>query len=253
MAFGRGGATANIWLLEFARSVLTRLTFGTKADSYPAWSPDGRQIAFSSNRSGVFQIYRKDASGGGQEEQLTSGSNDKIVTDWSRDGKYLLYTQIDSKTSLDLWALPLDGDRKPVPVLQSPSLESGGQFSPDGKWIAYFSTESGQSEVYIRAFPSSPGKWQISNRGGAIPRWRADGKELFYVSADLKMMSVTIRASAASAEADTPRELFAALVAPLTSSYDVTADGQRFLLLELPGAQSGAPLTIVVNWQAGLK
>src|ERR1700674_3868764 len=198
VAFGRGGLAANIWLLEFARSVLTRLTFGTKADSYPVWSPDGRQIAFSSNRSGVLQIYRKDAGGGRQEEQLTSGPNDKLVTDWSRDGKYLLYSQNDPKTSLDLWALPLDGDRRPAPVLQGPFFESGGQFSPDGKWIAYHSTESGRFEVYIRAFPSSAGKWQISNRGGgAIPRWRGDGKELFYMSSDFKMMAVTIRASAA--------------------------------------------------------
>jgi eukaryotic-like serine/threonine-protein kinase len=254
VAFGRGLTTANIWLLEFARSVLTRLTFGTKADSNPVWSPDGRQIAFSSNRSGVLQIYRKDAGGGGQEEQLTSGPNDKYVTDWSRDGKYLLYSQSDPKTSLDLWALPLDGDRKPVPVLQSPFLEYGGQFSPDGKWIAYDSNESGRTDVYIRAFPSSPGKWQVSNRGGGIPRWRADGKELFYVSSDFKMMAVTIRASAASVEADTPRELFAALVAGLISPYDVAADGQRFLLMERPEAQGGAsPLTVVLNWQAGLR
>jgi Tol biopolymer transport system component/predicted Ser/Thr protein kinase len=254
VAFGRGLATANIWLLEFARSVLTRLTFGTKADINPVWSPDGRQIAFSSNRSGVFQIYRKDAGGGGQEEQLTSGPNDKYVTDWRRDGKYLLYTQADPKTSLDLWALPLDGDRKPAPVLQSPFLESGGQFSADGRWIVYNSTESGRTEVYIRAFPTSAGKWQISNRGGAIPRWRADGKELFYVSPDFKMMAVTIRASAAGVEADTPRELFTALVAGVISPYDVAADGQRFLLMELPQAQGGAaPLTVVLNWQAGLK
>ena len=253
VAFGRGRATANIWLLEFARSVLTRLTFRTKEDFYPVWSPDGRQIAFSSNRSGVFEIYRKDAGGGGQEEQLTSGPNDKLVTDWSRDGKYLLYGQSDPKTSLDLWALPLDGDRKPVPVLQSPFLESGGQFSSDGKWIAYHSTESGRIEVYIRAFPSSAGKWQISNRGGFIPRWRADGKELFYVSLDLKMMAVTIRASAAGVEADTPRELFPTLVAGFNSPYDVAADGQRFLLSERPQAQGGAPLTVVVNWQAVLK
>jgi Tol biopolymer transport system component len=252
VAFGRG-ATANIWLLEFARSVLTRLTFGTKTDSYPVWSPDGRQIAFSSNRSGGFQIYRKDAGGGGQEEQLTQGPNDKVATDWSKDGRYLLYEEVSPKTRFDLWALPLDGDRKPVPVLQSPFDEFRGQFSPDGKWIAYDSNEAGRTEVYIRAFPSSAGKWQISNRGGGIPRWRADGKELFYVSSDLKMMAVTIRASAAGVEADTPRELFAALLAGLTSPYDVAADGQRFLLSERPEAQGGAPLTVVLNWQAALK
>ena len=138
-------------------------------------------------------------------------------------------------------------------MLQGPFIEAGGQFSPDGKWIAYHSTESGRSEVYIRAFPSSAGKWQISNRGGFIPRWRADGKELFYVSADLKMMAVTIRASAAGVEADTPRELFAYLVPGLNSPYDVAADGQRFLLTERSEAQGGPPLTVVLNWQAALK
>jgi eukaryotic-like serine/threonine-protein kinase len=254
VAFGQGLATANIWTLEFARSVLTRLTFGTREDFYPVWSPDGRQIAFSSNQSGVFQIYRKDAGGAGQEEQLTSGPNAKLVNDWSHDGKYLLYTQNDPKTSLDLWALPLDGDRKPVPVLQSPFVESAGQFSPDGKWIAYHSTESGRFDVYICAFPSSAGKWQISDRGGAIPRWRADGKELFYVSPDLKMMAVTIRASAAGVEAETPRELFTYPAPGFNSPYDVAADGQRFLLAERSEAQGGAPpLTVVVNWQAALK
>jgi Tol biopolymer transport system component/predicted Ser/Thr protein kinase len=253
VAFGRGVATGNIWTLEFARSVLTRLTFGMKTDSYPVWSPDGRQLAFSSNQSGLFQIYRKDTGGAGQEEQLTSGPNDKLVTDWSRDGKYLLYTQVGPKTSLDLWALPLDGDRKPVPVLQSPFTEGGGQFSPDGKWIAYHSTESGRFEVYIRAFPSSAGKWQISNRGGAVPRWRADGKELFYVSTDVEMMAVTIRASAAGVEADTPRELFTYLVTGFNSPYDAAADGQRFLLTERSEAQGSVPLNVVVNWQAALK
>jgi len=249
------GQTEDIWLLEFARSVTTRLTFGPKRAIDPVWSPDGRQIAFSSNRSGDFQIYRKDAGGGGQEEQLTEGPGDKRVNDWSRDGKYLLYSRNNPKTSRDLWALPLDGDRKPVPVLQSPLDETGGQFSPDGKWIAYQSYESsGRFEVYIRPFPSSAGKWQISNRGGRIPRWRADGKELYYLSPDFKMMAVTIRASAAGVEADTPRELFAARVVGGDGPYDVTADGQRFLLAEQSEAQGGvAPLTVVLNWQAGLK
>jgi Tol biopolymer transport system component len=248
------GQSEDIWLLEFARSVTTRLTFDPKRDIVPVWSPDGRQIAFSSNRSGVFQIYRKDSSGGGQEEQLTQGPNDKWVTDWSRDGRYLLYAEMNPKTKSDLWALPLDGDRKPVPLLQSPFAEERGQFSPDGKWIAYESNESGRSEVYIRAFATSAGKWQVSNRGGRVPRWRADGKELFYLSPDAKMMSVTIRASAASVEADAPRELFAARVVGGFSPYDVAADGQRFLILEQSEAQGGvAPLTVVLNWQAGLK
>ena len=259
LAFSRngGGTSVNMWLLEFSRSVFTRLTFSASSDWGPAWSPDGRQIAFSSDRTGVLQIYRKDAGGGGQEEQLTSGPNDKRVTDWSRDGKYLLYSQDDATGSPDLWALALEGDRKPIPLLRTRFAEVKGQFSPDGKWIAYESNESGGFEIYIRRFPSSGGQWQISNRGGTDPKWRGDGKELFYLSPNRRMMAVTIRASPASIQADTPRELFPAPVssAPLgTAPYDVTADGQRFLLGQaVEGGSRVQPLTVVVNWEAGLK
>src|SRR5262249_16061530 len=154
--------------------VLTHLTFGAKVDAHPSWSPDGRQIAFSSDRSGIFQIYRKDVNGGGQEEQLTSGPNDKRLSDWSHDGKFLLYREEDPKTQSDLWVLPLDGSRKAIPILQTPFIETKAQFSPDGKWIAYDSNESGNFEVYVRAFPPSAAKWQVSNRGGTNPRWRGD-------------------------------------------------------------------------------
>ena len=257
VAFGRvdpTGALENIWLLEFARSATSRLTFSQHQDSIPLWSPDGRQIAFQSNRNGVFQIYRKDSGGGGQEEQLTEGPMSKYPSDWSRDGKYLLYGQVDSTTGADLWALPLDGPRKPVLVLQTPFTEVRARFSPDGKWIAYESNESGRSEIYVRAFPSSTGQWQISNQGGNSARWRGDGKELFYLSPDGKMMAVGVRTSAASVEVDPPRELFNASLTGLYFSYDITSDGRRFLLVEPPEAQGGiAPLTVTVNWQAGLK
>jgi Tol biopolymer transport system component len=255
-----GGRTLNLWLVEFSRSVVRRLTFGAYADSGPTWSPDGRQIAFSSDRAGDLQIFRKNADGAGQDEQLTSGPNNKRVTDWSRDGRFLLYSEDDPKTGTDLWALPLDGSRKPIPILQTLSAEDRGQFSPDGKWIAYESSESGLKEVYIRGFPPSSTRWQISNHGGMAPRWRGDGKELFYLSPDNKMMSVTVRTSADSIEWDKPRELFGGLNAigtALTTPYDVSADGQRFLLslLSVPYEGRGGipPLTVVLNWQAALK
>ena len=282
-AVARGDATNNgnqdIWLSDFGRAVMTRLTFDPKNDRDPVWSPDGRQIAFSSDRSGVVQIYRKDAGGGGQEEQLTEGPNPKFVSDWSRDGRYLLYLESAPKTQDDLWALPLEapggssgpGARKPILVLQTPFRERHAVFSPDGKWIAYTSDESGQDEVYVMAFAGAPasgggagtkvpgGKWQISNQGGTRPKWRGDGKELFYVSvAGSNIMAVGIRTSATGAESDTPRLLFTtpglAPPGPVPSPYDVAADGQRFLMLLPPGSRRGvAPLTVVVNWQAGLK
>jgi serine/threonine protein kinase/Tol biopolymer transport system component len=247
------------WLLEFGRGVFTRFTFDPKRDVDPVWSPDGRQIAFSSNRSGVYQLYRKDSAGAGQEEQLTNGPNDKTPSDWSRDGRYLLYEESGPKTGDDIMTLPLEGERKPMVVLQTPFNEEVGVFSPDGKWIAYQSDESGPEEVYVRAFSAAAaaagGKWQVSNQGGTRPRWRSDGKELFYLFQSVRMMAAGIRMTATSVEIDTPRELFPISVPPRFSPYDVTLDGQRFLVEELSATplRGEAPLTVVTNWQAGLK
>jgi hypothetical protein len=253
--FGRleGTARLNLWRFEFSSSILTHLTFGANIDSHPSWSPDGSQIAFSSNRSGIFQIYRKDANGGGQEEQLTRGPNDKRLSDWSHDGKFLLYWEQDPKMQSDLWVLPLDGNRKPIQILQTPFIEAKGQFSPDGKWIAYDSNESGNFEVYIRAFPSSSAKWQISNHGGTNPRWSGNGKELFFLSRDSKMMSATIRTSDTSLQPETPLELFRTSgFGGEENPYDVSADGQRFLLAPPTAGGNKFPLTVLVNWDAGL-
>jgi Tol biopolymer transport system component/predicted Ser/Thr protein kinase len=257
---GDPGASGNfdIWVYEFARGVATRLTFGPGNNVNPVWSPDGRQIVFGSNRGGAYQIYRKDAAGTGQEERLTDGPNSKTPMDWSRDGRYLLYQELHPQSQLDLWALPLlpekPQDRKPIPLLQTQFNERQAQFSPDGNWIAYMSDESGSAQVYIQPFPPSGGKWQVSTSGGGQPRWRGDGKEIYYISGG-RMWAAGIR-TGRQVIVDSPHDLFPALRIPGPEYfYDVTSDGQRFLAIQGPGVldDRGNSLTVVSNWQASLK
>jgi eukaryotic-like serine/threonine-protein kinase len=171
-----GGQEFDVWTYEPARRVMTRLTFGQGRSQRPVWSPDGRQIAFSNDRTGTWQIYVKDVGGTGQEQLLTDGPNAKAAKDWSRDGRYILYEEQDPKNGADIRALLLDGDHKPIPVLQTPFNEAQPQFSPDGKWIAYQSDESGANQIYVQSFPPSGGKWQISTSGGTSPAGGATAK-----------------------------------------------------------------------------
>src|SRR5207249_4153527 len=179
--------------------------------------------------------------------------------DWSGDGRFLLYTELGSKGA-DLWVMNMDGERKPVPFLQTPFNESQGQFSPDGHWIAYASDESGRYEVYVRPFPSGPGKWKISISGGELPRWRRDGKELYFLSPDRKLMAAAVKPASGAQpvfEAAAPQALFEARVPTLIPGrngfvYAVAADGKRFLVNT--GSQTAeTPLTVVVNWLAAVK
>jgi Tol biopolymer transport system component len=171
----------DIWLLEIARGVLTRFTSGPANDVFPIWSADGTHVVFSSIRKGTFNIFSKPASGVGGEEVILEGPPNKNPLDWSRDG-FLLYRSLDPKTGFDLWAVALNGEKKPFPVVQTDSDERDGQFSPDGKWIAYQSSESGRSEIYVQSFREPSGKLLVSTNGGAQVRWRRDGNELFYVA-----------------------------------------------------------------------
>jgi Tol biopolymer transport system component/predicted Ser/Thr protein kinase len=257
LAVSRGASSSlqDIWVYEFDRNLITRLTFGG-TNNLPAWSRDGREIVFSSLREGSTGIYRRDASGAGQEQQLAQGKG--AVLDWSRDGRYLLYEEPNGKTGWDLMVLPLDGPEgapaKAKPLLQTQFDEQDAMFSPDGKWIAYDSNESGQKEVYIQAFPPSGGKWQVSTSGGSMPHWRGDGKELFYRKDPLgDVMASTIHTSAGRVEIDAAHLLFQ-WSGPET--FDAIADGQRFLMLSPPGENIGfgfRSVIVVSNWQAGLK
>ena len=251
-----------LYLLDFSRGTSTRFTFGSSLDQVPTWSPDGSRIVFASDRSGVFDLYQKPASGAQDEELLLKSSENKYPTNWSRDGRFLLYTASAPKTTKgDLWVLPLEGDKKPFPFLRTEFNSGDGQFSPDGRWVAYVSDESGRNEIYVRTFsPDSTaaasaagGKWLISTGGGEGPRWRGDGKELYYLTPD-GLMAVEIAADPVF-QAGVPKVLFQAPAQGIATSYQwsVTSDGKRFLFVASAAQSRQAAFTLVLNWQAALK
>jgi eukaryotic-like serine/threonine-protein kinase len=245
---------------------LTRLTFEGNFNVNPAWTPDGKRIAFTSNKEGPQSIFWQLADGSGGLERLTTGeyNNNHVPMSWSPDGQLLAFIQIDPTTGLDIWVLRL-GDpsagsgqvRKAQPFLRTPFNESVPAFSPDGHWLAYVSDESGLVEVYVQPYPGPGGKYQISKEGGTEPVWNRNGRELFYRSGN-KMMAVDIATKPGFA-AGKPRMLFEGPYRPTGSTiqnYDVSPDGQRFLMLK-SGEQnsSSAPTQIVVvqNWFEELK
>jgi Tol biopolymer transport system component len=247
----------DIWIIDLARGASTRFTFDPSLDSNAVWSPDGQRIVFSSTRDGVWNLFQKDSSGAHSEEALLKTSANKYPSDWSRDGRFLIYTEGSPKTGPDLWLLPMTGERKPVPFLQTPFREDQAQFSPDGHWVAYMSDATNQPEIYVRPFPPSEGnsgQWMISNGGGTQPRWRGDGKELFYLSGR-KLMAVDI-STTPTFQAGIPKPLFEAPIFPGTvpalHHWDVTPDGQRFLINVDAGGNT-TPINIVVNWTEVLK
>ena len=254
----------NIWLYEFARDVTTRFTFDSGWDSNPVWSPDGSRIAFGSMRGGRFDLYEKNSNLGGEDELLLKSGEDKLPSSWSPDGRSLLYNN--PLPPNYIWLLPLGGggaDRKPVPIEHSEFSQGFGRFSPDGRWIAYRSDESGRNEIYVRPFDASSatgtspangapatGKWMVSKDGGISPLWRRDGKELFYLGLDGNAMAVEVDTSGAF-RAGIPKALFKV---PLGLQFwEVSPDGKRFLMPSPSAASAQPPFTVVLNWQAGLK
>jgi Tol biopolymer transport system component len=244
-------------LIDTTRGVPRRFTFDPAIEIFPVWSPDGRRVIFSSDRKGTFDLFEKPANLESDERVLLFSAGNKFPVDWSPDGRVLLYVNQDSTTGDDLWVLPLEGAPTPVRVVQTRFSEDQGQFSPDGRWIAYRSNETGQREIFLRPFRGTGSQYQISTRGGSQPRWRRDGNELFYIAMDNRLMAVPIRLPSANEPPDVgaPFPLFATrLVAPSNpqQGYAVAADG-RFLMNVIGDESSASPITIVQNWTAGLK
>jgi serine/threonine protein kinase len=255
-----GQSNFDIWLRELDRGgIMTRLTSDPVSNQATVWSPDGKWIAFSSNRQGgVLQIYRKDAFSASKEERLTEGPLNKFALDWSRDDRYILYgEQLSGRTRANLMALPLQGDRKPILVVEGISVRSTAAFSPDGRWVAYGSEFSGSLEIYVQPFPAAfpgnsalQGRTQISIAGGAIPKWRGNGKELYYQAPNGTLMAAAIQAFPEGLRAETPHKLFHP-GGPV--SYDVTSDGQRFMLMPTTRDLRTPKLNVVSHWQAALR
>jgi Tol biopolymer transport system component/predicted Ser/Thr protein kinase len=247
-------ANRDIWILDISRGTSTRFTFDPACD-YPVWSPDGKNIVFASYRAGHPDLYIKPTDGSAEERVLLKSDDIKVPTGWSRDGRFLLFMAVSPKTRNDIWALPMQGQQKPLPVLQTQFNETGGTFSPDGRWIAYTSNESGALEVYVRPFSPDGGtgaKWLVSKGVAGYPRWRADGKRLFYITLNSQLMAVEID-TGKGFQAGTPRRLFAVPGAQLATNWDLAPDGKRFLFDTTPNPSRPAPFTVVLNWAAGLK
>ena len=256
MELADGTGNLDIWTWDFARMVKTRQTFDPRPDRAPAWSPDGGELIFSSLRTGTWQLFRKDLTSGRPEEQLTTEPGHKIVPSWSRDGRHLLFIRIGTTTSEDIWAMSAAGDRQLFPVLQTPAIETNPALSPDGRWLAFESPQSGRPEVIVTPFPDSrkpvdagAPRWQVSTQGGSRPRWSGDGRTLFYVSLDDgSIMRSSVRTTAQGFESDPPRVFADVPVMPVARSpFDVTTDG-RVLLIER--TVNSATLSVVANWRA---
>jgi serine/threonine-protein kinase len=254
LAVGIQGTNPGLWLYDLARGTLTRLT-----ESYyisPIWTPDGKRLTFGSEVGGTFNLYWMLADGSGAPERLTTSENFQYPGSWSPDGQWLAFSEPDPTTGYDIWVLGLRGDRKPRPFLQTPSNEAGPIFSPDGRSLTYVSDESGRQEVYVRPFPGPGGKIPISTDGGTQPVWARNGRELFYRNGD-KMMLAAVETRPVFTAAK-PRLLFEAHYetgfSPFEPDYDVSPDGQRFLMVKGSEQESAATeLNVVLNWSDELR
>ena len=243
----------DLWSIEARRNVLRKLTSDPARDYEAVWSPGGDRMVFSSDRKGVLNLYETSLSGGSAsaETLLLETSEHKSRSDWSADGRFILYTVQSPTTGNDLWVLPLFGDRRPTPMAQTAASELRGRFSPDGRWVAYESNESGRSEIYVQSFPDLARKTRISTGGGTTPVWRGDGHELFFRSPDDQLMAARIAPSGTRSTRHAIR-----LVRPPTGPnrdrahqawYAASRDGQRFLVNTI--VEGASPITVLLNWK----
>jgi dipeptidyl aminopeptidase/acylaminoacyl peptidase len=247
------GSISDIWIYKLEQGPLTRLTFG-EYDFYPIWTPDGERIVFSSNRDGEADLYWKKADGSSDAELLFTAENPQYETSLSHDGKLLAYRETHPSTGMDINVLPLEGERKPRPFLNTSFREATPMLAPNGRWLAYSSNESGEMQVYVRTFPDvSGGRWQASTEGGQEPVWATDGRELFYRSRDDKIVSVSVKTEPIF-ELGARKALFEDVYIKRYqhSNYDVHPDNKRFVMIK-PAALTSAEMFVVLNWFEELK
>jgi Tol biopolymer transport system component len=251
---GPSGAD-DIWIRDLVRGVTSRFTFSDDDDSDPRWSPDGSRIVYTSKHEGQDNLFVKAVGGTGQPGLLIASEQAQFPSDWSSDGRYLLLYNRSPETGWDIHSLDMEApEGGTTPYLASQFMEVRARFSPDARWVAYQSNESGRSEIYVQAFPGPGGKWQISTEGGSEPQWHPDGRSLYYVAPDTSMMRVDVE-TGESFEAGIPESVFAVTLRPVTqdSRYWVAPDGERFLLLGSLQGESTPPTTLVLNWHAELE
>ena len=248
----------DVWFMETARGVLSRFTSDPQRQRWPQWSPDGSRVVFAQNTTGTYDLYVRSVNDGAPGQLLLKTPDSKAATDWSADGRFLLYKSQTAKTGMDLWALALTEPPQQIAVAQTEFDEGNGQFSPDVNWIAYESNESGRFEIYLQSFPGPGHKIQVSPKGGTQPRWRRDGQALFYIAPDGRITEVPLRFSAdrKAVEAATPVALFTThIVGPgqpqELQEYAVSPDGERFLLNAVTQEPSNSPITVILNWKPG--
>ena len=234
----------DIWILDRKRNVTSRFTTSPASDASPLWSPDGTKIVYASSPDTVYDIYEKDVSGTSKPTLILKTNFAKYTLDWSSDGKYILY-----EAQGDLWAISMTGDRKPIQLTHASFNEDQGTFSPDVHWIAYSSNESGSSEIYVQSFPKPEQKYRVSLNGGKAPRWRPDGKELYYISPEKILIAVKVKETS-QLTFGVPQKLFKADLEGYSNTYSVLDNGQHFLVNEWGTNKTSQPLRVIINWES---